>query len=79
MKKNRSTMLTIKERNLAPVKISPLNLNQTTRKANPAPAPAKTALINARSLVNKTYILKDFIVSRDLDFLCVTETWIGIG
>ncbi len=35
----------------------------------------KIALINARSLVNKTFILNDFFTSQALDFLCVTETW----
>ncbi|KAL6455414.1 hypothetical protein MHYP_G00361580 [Metynnis hypsauchen] len=37
------------------------------------------ALVNARSLANKTFILKDFFMSRGLDFLCVTETWMTVG
>lgn len=41
-------------------------------------APARIGLVNARSLANKTFILKDFFSSRELDFLCVTETWIGV-
>lgn len=37
------------------------------------------ALINARSVVNKTYIIKDFFSSRDVDFLFITETWLSAG
>lgn len=36
-------------------------------------------MVNARSLANKTFILRDFFSSSDLDFLCMTETWIGVG
>ncbi len=36
----------------------------------------KMALINARSLVNKTYILNEYFTAKPLDFLCLTETWI---
>lgn len=43
------------------------------------PAPARIGLVNARSLANKTFILRDFFSSRSLNFLCVTETWIGAG
>nr|XP_061839065.1 uncharacterized protein LOC133621161 isoform X1 [Nerophis lumbriciformis]XP_061839075.1 uncharacterized protein LOC133621161 isoform X1 [Nerophis lumbriciformis] len=42
-------------------------------------APARFGLVNARSLTNKTFILKDFFTSRGLDFLCVTETWLRAG
>uniref|UniRef100_A0A3B3HT18 Reverse transcriptase domain-containing protein n=1 Tax=Oryzias latipes TaxID=8090 RepID=A0A3B3HT18_ORYLA len=41
------------------------------------PIPARMALVNARSLANKTFILKDFFVTHRLDFLYVTETWIS--
>lgn len=34
--------------------------------------------MNARSLLNKTFLL-DFFSSCDLDFLCVTETWLSVG
>lgn len=44
-----------------------------------APAPARIGLVNARSLVNKTFILRDVFSSRDLDLLLVTETWLGVG
>ncbi len=36
----------------------------------------KMALINARSVVNKTFILNDYCSSNNLDFLFVTETWL---
>ena len=39
----------------------------------------KIALINARSLANKTFLLNDFFTSRELDFMCLTETWIHAG
>lgn len=39
----------------------------------------KVALINARSLVNKTFILNDFFTPHTLDILCITETWIKPG
>lgn len=39
----------------------------------------KMALINARSISNKTFILNDFISSRKLDFMFVTETWLNDG
>lgn len=39
----------------------------------------KMALINVHSLVNKTFILNDFISSHSLDFLFITETWVKVG
>lgn len=40
----------------------------------------KIALINTRSLSNKTCIISnDFIVSHKLDFLFMTETWLNTG
>ncbi|MGL4932751.1 MAG: endonuclease/exonuclease/phosphatase family protein, partial [Aeromonas sp.] len=39
----------------------------------------KMALINAHSLVNKTYILNDFMSAHNLDFLFITETWVKKG
>lgn len=35
------------------------------------------ALINARSVVNKTFILNDFYITHGLDFLFITETWLN--
>lgn len=39
----------------------------------------KMALINAHSLINKIFILNDFISSYSLDFLFITETWVKVG
>ncbi|KAI2642401.1 hypothetical protein H4Q32_029497 [Labeo rohita] len=36
----------------------------------------KMALINARSILNKTFLLNDFFVTNNLDFLFITETWL---
>lgn len=41
--------------------------------------PVKIALINARSVANKTFILNDIIASHELDILFVTETWLRTG
>ncbi len=42
-------------------------------------SPFHVALINARSLVNKTFILNYFFTLHTLDALCITETWIKPG
>ncbi len=39
----------------------------------------KMALVNARSVVNKTFILNDFFTLQRLNFLFLTETWNNIG
>ncbi|RXN37132.1 RNA-directed DNA polymerase from mobile element jockey-like protein [Labeo rohita] len=36
------------------------------------------ALINVRSVANKTFILNDFFASRELDFMFMTETWLNV-
>lgn len=51
---------------------------RTVNAADP-PVPVRIGLVNARSLVNKTFVLKDLFTSRGLDFLCVTETWLSVG
>lgn len=33
--------------------------------------------MNCRSAVNKTVAINDYIVSNDIDFLVLTETWFG--
>lgn len=43
------------------------------------PAPARFGPVNARSLGNETYILKDFFISRELDFLFISEAWLSAG
>ena len=42
------------------------------------PASSRVGLVNARSLTNKSFILKDFFVSRELYFLFFSETWLRI-
>ncbi|GAA6088515.1 uncharacterized protein LOC111190736 [Tachysurus ichikawai] len=37
------------------------------------------ALVNARSVCNKTYILNDFYTRRKLDILFLSETWASAG
>jgi len=37
------------------------------------------ALLNARSIVNKTFLLNDFFTSRELDLMFLTETWVHAG
>lgn len=61
--------------------VNQLNLQPLARVtvAAKAPDPASFALVNARSLVNKTFILKDIFESRGLDFLFVTETSMPVG
>ncbi len=42
--------------------------------------PPKMALINARSLVNKTFLLNDFFSSHShMDFMFITESWTKVG
>ncbi len=41
----------------------------------PGPRPTRFALVNAGSLANKTFILNDFFITRQLHFLSITETW----
>lgn len=43
------------------------------------PRQMKLALVNARSISNKSLILNDFFTSQDLDFLFVMETWLKTG
>lgn len=39
----------------------------------------RLALIDARSLANKTFLLNDFFTSHELDFMFLTETWLKAG
>ncbi|XDV17969.1 hypothetical protein PO909_023757 [Leuciscus waleckii] len=41
--------------------------------------PVRAALLNARSVTNKTFVLNDFISTRELDIFFLTETWIKPG
>ncbi|XP_078793711.1 uncharacterized protein LOC144987877 isoform X2 [Oryzias latipes] len=40
-----------------------------------APSPLSMALLNARSVANKSFLLNDLIDSRNVDLLFLTETW----
>jgi len=39
-----------------------------------------SCLLNARSVCNKTLVIKDFVVDHavDFDLLCITETWLHL-
>ncbi len=37
------------------------------------------ALVNARSVANKTFILHDLLQSHNLDILFITESWLTVG
>lgn len=41
--------------------------------------PLNMALVNARSICNKTFILNDFLTRHHLDMLFLTETWVSAG
>lgn len=56
------------------------NLRPLRRSSEPAvnTTLAKLALVNTKSLATKTFILNDFLTTRNLDFLQVTETWLSL-
>ena len=56
--------------NLLPI----VRATQTLKTVN-QPMPFRMALVNARSITNKSFILNELIVSKALDFLFLTETW----
>ena len=39
----------------------------------------KTALLNVRSLVNKSHLISDLIISHELDIMFLTETWLDLN
>ncbi len=57
------------------------NLRSLNRASTPviSPPPTRMALINAWSLVNKTFLLNYFFTTHALDFMFITETWIKVG
>ncbi len=57
------------------------NIRSLNRASTPviSPPPTRMALINARSLVNKTFLLNYFFTTHALDFMFITETWIMVG
>ena len=54
------------------------SLSHVTHMASSS-APVRAALVHVRSLVNKTFILKDLFSRNYLDFLFLTETWLNVG
>ncbi|XP_076597184.1 uncharacterized protein LOC143326976 [Chaetodon auriga] len=75
-------------RRLCPLRLSERGVNHRLLRTLPrvprstgsqAPATTRVGLVNARSLANKTFIVRNFFSSRGLDFLCMTETWISAG
>ncbi|XP_065326234.1 NLR family CARD domain-containing protein 3-like [Pelmatolapia mariae] len=60
-------------RNLRPLCRTPCAAGAFTS----SPAPVRIGLVNARSLVNKSFILNESFISWKLDFMCVTETWLN--
>lgn len=60
--------------------VTPGNLRSLSRASlSPEVPPPKMALINARSLVNKTFLLNDFFTTHKLDFMFITESWTKVG
>ena len=59
------------------------NYSLISIKCHPSPATfnraksLKFAVLNTRSIRNKSLIVKDFIVDRDVDILALTETWLN--
>ncbi len=58
---------------------NPVNFFNQSSLSSSDTIPVTMALINARSLSNKTFILNDLFASNKLDFLFVTETWLKGG
>ncbi|XP_078265968.1 uncharacterized protein LOC144599123 isoform X1 [Rhinoraja longicauda] len=71
----------VKRSSVVSLNLRPLAWEPLPDRSSPVvPAvPAKVALINARSLQNKTFILNDFFITRGLDFLLLTESWLNPG
>lgn len=62
--------------------VNPGNLRRVSRvapAANLTEASTKCALVNARSVMNKSFILRDFFITHSLDLLFITESWINLG
>ena len=57
--------------NLITIKRPPL-----IRQAFPAYKPVEICLLNACSVKNKSFVIKDFVLDKNIDVLAVTETWL---
>ena len=61
----------IDRNNLISIQLQPLHKSVHHRKLLP-----NFALVNSRTIMNKTLMLKDYIIEHDLDILAITETWL---
>ena len=68
---NRSVRSLANYANLITIKRPPL-----IRQAFPTYKPVEICLLNARSVKNKSFVIKDFVVDENIDVLAVTETWL---
>ena len=50
--------------------------NLTTIPRSPPAISADQLLLNARSVKNKSFIIKDFVVDNNIDILAITEMWL---
>lgn len=54
-------------------------LSRVVSAANQVQASTRCVLVNARSVMNKLFILKDFFITHSLDLFFIMETWINLG
>ena len=67
---------TARKVNLTNLLSTSLQLQNNSQESAPART-VKLALLNVRSLANKSFLINDFISTHDLDFLLLTETWLN--
>ena len=60
----------------SPVKRSLIYIKPIQNSAPNQTISASFCLLNARSINNKSFIIKDFVVDQNVDILALTETWI---
>ena len=68
-----------RNREHATYKVNLSNLLTVTRQPTSPGTPIisiKLALLNIRSLANKSFLVNDIIISYNLDFMFLTETWL---
>ncbi len=71
--------LQIRQRGVNCSNVCQLDIGQHLKLDLSSQPPLNIALVNARSVCNKTFILHDFFTCWDLDILFLTETWAGAG
>lgn len=52
-------------------------LSLTSATAAPIECSVRMALLNTRSITNKSFILKELFISKNMDFLFLAETWLS--